>query len=127
MGNTTPVGFYNGKTYGGYQTVDSPSPYGAYDMAGNVWQWTADVYEGQHYRYMRGGSKADYGYDLRLWTRNNARPDYLQPQRGFPLRPVGQGPGTVNRAVRVPRAMTGHSRTDEGICPECDRAVRGEA
>ena len=53
------------------------------DLCGNVWQWTANVYEGQHYRYMRGGSKADYGFDLRVWTRNNARPDYYSPNVGF--------------------------------------------
>jgi len=81
--STTPVGFYNGKTYAGFQTVDSASPYGAYDMAGNVWQWTADVYEGTHYRYMRGGSLMSYGYDLRAWTRNSARPDFSGPSTGF--------------------------------------------
>jgi formylglycine-generating enzyme required for sulfatase activity len=83
MGDTTPVGYYNGKLYAGYQTLDSKSAYGAYDMAGNVWQWTADIYEGAHYRYMRGGSKGNYEYDLRVWTRNNARPDYFSPSVGF--------------------------------------------
>ncbi len=83
LGDTTPVGFYNGKTHDGYSTLDSPSPYGIYDMAGNVWQWTVNVYEGEHYRYMRGGSKSDYGYDLRVWTRNNVRPDYFSPNVGF--------------------------------------------
>ena len=83
LGDTTPVGFYNGQSYGGFETLDSPSPYGLYDMAGNVWQWTGDVYENQHYRYMRGGSKADYGYMLRAWSTNNAGPDYYSPNVGF--------------------------------------------
>ncbi|UCF59924.1 MAG: formylglycine-generating enzyme family protein [Anaerolineaceae bacterium] len=83
LGDTTPVGFYNGNTYDGFQTIDSPSPYGLYDMGGNVWQWTGDIYEGAHYRYMRGGSKADYGYNLRVWTRNNSHPDYVSPNVGF--------------------------------------------
>lgn len=80
---TTPVGFYNGKTYNGYQTIDSVSPYGLYDMAGNVWQWMGNVYEGQHYRYMRGGSKDNYDYNLRVWMRNNATPTYYSPAVGF--------------------------------------------
>jgi formylglycine-generating enzyme required for sulfatase activity len=80
---TTPVGFYNGKTYDGYTTLDSASPYGLYDMAGNVWQWTADVYEGMHYRFLRGGSKDTYEMDLRIWVRNNATPTYVSPGVGF--------------------------------------------
>ncbi len=82
-GDTTPVGFYNGKTYNGYETLDSPSPYGLYDMAGNVWQWTGNVYPYEHYRYMRGGSKDNYEYNLRAWRRNNAGPDYYAPNVGF--------------------------------------------
>lgn len=80
---TSPVGFYNGKEYNGYQTVDSASPFGLYDMAGNVWQWMGNVYEGQHYRYMRGGSKDTYDYNLRVWMRNNATPTYYSPGVGF--------------------------------------------
>ena len=53
LGNTTPVGFYNGQTYdlgeGSYETLDSASPYGLYDMAGNVWQWTGDDYHKEQY------------------------------------------------------------------------------
>ena len=80
---TSPVGFYNGKKYGDYQTFDSASPYGLYDMAGNVWQWTGDVYEGMHFRFMRGGSKDTYEMDLRVWVRNNATPTYYSPGVGF--------------------------------------------
>jgi sulfatase modifying factor 1 len=80
---TSPVGFYNGKTYGDYHTLDSASPYGLYDMGGNVWDWTGDVYENQHYRYLRGGSKDTYEMDLRVWVRNNATPTYVSPGVGF--------------------------------------------
>ena len=80
---TSPAGFYNGQKYGDYQTLDSASPYGLYDMAGNVWQWTGDVYEGMHYRFMRGGSKDVYDMDLRAWVRNDATPTYFSPGVGF--------------------------------------------
>ena len=81
--NTTPVGFYNGKSYNGYQTLNNASPYGVYDMAGNVWQWTGDVYPDQHYRYMRGGSKNHYENTLRVWVSNNATPTFTGPAVGF--------------------------------------------
>jgi len=83
LGNTTPVGFYNGRTYDGYQTLDSASPYGLYDMAGNVAQWTGDDYPYQHYRYLRGGSFYSYEVDLRTWKSNSAGPQYFGPAVGF--------------------------------------------
>ncbi len=83
LGNTTPVGLYNGQTYDGYQTRDQASPYGLYDMAGNVWQWMGDDYPKQHYRYLRGGSFYSYEVDLRIWKRNSAGPTYYAPDVGF--------------------------------------------
>lgn len=82
---TSPVGFYNGQTYSGYITLDSASPYGLYDMAGNVWQWIGDVQpqEGFSDRWLKGGSKDTYDMDLRAWVRNSAPPMYFSPGVGF--------------------------------------------
>ena len=82
-GNTTPVGFYNGQSYNGYKTINSATPYGLYDMAGNVWQWMGEIREHTHLRYMRGGSKTDHAYNLRIWTSNSAGPDYVSSSIGF--------------------------------------------
>jgi formylglycine-generating enzyme required for sulfatase activity len=83
LGNTTPVGFYNGQTYEGYETLDSASPYGLYDMGGNVWQWIGDDLPDQHYRHMRGGSFYSYEVDLRVWKINSAGPQHYGPSIGF--------------------------------------------
>jgi formylglycine-generating enzyme required for sulfatase activity len=73
VGETLPV-----KSY-----PNSISPYGAYDMAGNVWEWVSSLYEPYPYdandgredmnsldeRVLRGGSWSDHDYNVRSSNR----------------------------------------------------------
>ena len=80
---TTPVGFYNGETHNGYKTLDNRSPYGLYDMGGNVKQWVGDDHKYVHYRYMRGGNYNSYELYLRVWVRDSAGPEHTSMSLGF--------------------------------------------
>jgi formylglycine-generating enzyme required for sulfatase activity len=89
VGDTAPVGSYQ----------SGKSPYGLYDMAGNVWEWVNDWYDENYYQYspssnpsgpesaqfreVRGGSWGDYAYTVRSAYRRAADPLYSSFGVGF--------------------------------------------
>ena len=92
-------GFVNSAPVGSYP--NGASPYGVVDMAGNSWEWVADVYnpgyyaeshshnpigvEGSADRSMRGGSWRDAPRSLRLANRGNNLPESREQNIGFRL------------------------------------------
>ena len=73
-GDTQPVG----------SLIAGASPYGAYDMAGNVWEWTNSWYSSDmDYRVLRGGSFYDFTFYLPSSNRYNSFPDNRFGFNGF--------------------------------------------
>jgi len=83
----TPVGYYNGNSYDfdRFETDDSPSPFGLYDMAGNVWEWTDSWWSGEsgNQRVRRGGSWISDTLYLKTWYRTSANPLESYNNYGF--------------------------------------------
>jgi formylglycine-generating enzyme required for sulfatase activity len=86
VGDTTTVGSYE----------KGVSFYGAYDMAGNVWEWVEDWYDvypggdesasdyfGQTYRVLRGGSWDNSNNSVRTADRNGSDPTDTSNSLGF--------------------------------------------
>jgi len=80
-GGPLPVGSFNGT--GGKE--DAQCYYGAYDMSGNIHEWTNDVYPNSSYRVLRGGCWSQDSSNCNVTTRDIAQLDDDYSYFGFRL------------------------------------------
>jgi formylglycine-generating enzyme required for sulfatase activity len=97
VNGTTPVGFYNGQIYEGFQTVDTRSEFGCFDMAGNVAEWVNDWFGAYRsgtdidpqgpplgvFKVVRGGSHTGTRVDCRATARRGYAPGEYGTAVGF--------------------------------------------
>jgi serine/threonine-protein kinase len=75
-------GYYTTAPVG--QFPDGASPVGAQDMAGNVWEWTSDWYDGsRREKVLRGGAWNNLPESIRTSFRHRAPPESRAPEVGF--------------------------------------------
>lgn len=86
---TTPIGYYDGTTKGGYATRSNASPYEIFDLAGNVAEWCVDLYvpygggASGDLHALRGGGWRSGLSSCRTYWREAMSPDSTDNLVGF--------------------------------------------
>jgi len=77
--------FVIGRTSSVTEFEQGISPFGCFDMAGNVWEWCVQLYSTGHVtqRVARGGSWLNYMVHSKCTYRNTFDPDERYPASGF--------------------------------------------